>query len=70
MVSIYKGHTKRHERDHCRKNPERKSCFLCILYYEDFDYGPGCEDDRKDLQIGETNENNDCIFFKSKIIKN
>lgn len=30
MVSMYKGHTKRHERDHCRKSPERKCCGLCV----------------------------------------
>lgn len=68
MVSLYKGHVKRHESTYCRRSPDRRTCVLCTLYENDFEDGPYCIDDQVPFDPNNVNGNNDCEFFKSKII--
>ncbi len=66
MVSLYKGHVKRHETHYCRKSPERKACYLCVHFEMDFADGPYCVDDQVPFDQNGLNSEIDCEFFENK----
>lgn len=64
MLSRFKWRTEKHEKEYCRKNPNRKSCLICKSYYNS-DHGPRCDVGDVDPDFyGTVNQNNDCETFE------
>jgi len=51
MTSIHKSSVSRHEKNSCRKNPERKTCLQCKHWFDDGQDDNGMDEPYKEVWL-------------------